>query len=149
MDLMKRIVTQSVLRNLMKNLPPPELKREIMEANPIFTQIDILNIDFIDTVSMSAGLTVDIHMTWRDHKLVFENILDGKGKVDSFKVIAKREFEDIWLPMPEIIHENALLGKVIEDKVFYVKVIGKSMPLEMNLKRTLKLCSIKGHQMIW
>ena len=86
---------------------PPELSRKTMQANPIFTQIDILNIDFIDTVRMSAGLTIEVQMTWRDHKLVFENILPAAGKVDSFKVIAEKEFKKIWLPLPDIIHENA------------------------------------------
>ena len=117
---------------------PPELKRDLMEANPIFTQIDILNIDFIDTVTMSAGMTVEIQMTWRDHKLVFENILDGKENLHSFKVIAKREFEKIWLPMPEIIHENAVIGKVTEDKVFNVKIVGRSLPEEINLEEDVE-----------
>ena len=117
---------------------PPELKRDLMEANPIFTQIDILNIDFIDTVAMSAGMTVEIQMTWRDHKLVFENILDGKENLHSFKVIAKREFEKIWLPMTEIIHENAVIGKVTEDKVFNVKIVGKSLPEEINLEEDVE-----------
>ena len=37
-------------------------------------------------------MTVEIQMTWRDHKLVFENILDGKENLHSFNLIAKREF---------------------------------------------------------
>ena len=117
---------------------PPELSRDIMQSNPIFTQIDILNIDFIDTVRMSAGLTIEIQMTWRDHKLMFENILPAVGKVDSFKIIAEKEFNKIWLPMPDIIHENAVIGKVIEDKVFYVKIVGKSNPLDMTLEEDIE-----------
>ena len=71
---------------------PPELRNELMESNPIFTQIDILNVDFIDTISMSVGLTMDIYLTWRDPKLTFENILTGKERFDMFKMISKAEF---------------------------------------------------------
>ena len=38
---------------------PPELKRELGEANPIVTQINVLNVDFVDTIKMSVGLTIE------------------------------------------------------------------------------------------
>ena len=41
-------------------------------------------------------MTVEIHFTRRDPRLIFENILDGKEKFDLFKVVAKREIEMIW-----------------------------------------------------
>ena len=83
--------------NVLRMLPsyeksaPPELKRDLMKSNPIFTQINILNVDFVDTISMSVGLTIEIHFMWRDHRIVFENILDGQEKFDMPKVVAKRE----------------------------------------------------------
>ena len=120
------------------------MKRELKEANPVFTQIKILNIDFINTVSMSAGLTIDIQMIWRDHKLVFEDISDKKENVDSFKVIAKRELGNIWLPMTEIIHENAVIGEVVEDKLFHVKIIASSMPEEINLEEDVEALLYQG-----
>ena len=123
---------------------PPDLQKDLTEANPIFTQIDILNIDFVDTVSMSVGVTVEIHLTWRDRRLIFQNILDGKEKFDLFKVIAKREIELLWLPMPEIIHDNAVLGKEVVDKVFYVKIVGKSNPEKVDLEESIESLLYQG-----
>ena len=122
----------------------PELSRELMEANPIFTQINILNIDFIDTVRMSVGITVEIHLTWRDPKLIYENILDGRATFESFRVLAKREIEMIWLPMPEVIHDNAIIGKVQEDKIFSVKVVGQSLPEKMSLDEDIEALLYDG-----
>ena len=121
-----------------KKSSPPELKRGLKEANPIITQINILNVDSVDTIAMRVGLTIEIHFKWRDRKIIFENILDGKEKFDVAKVIAKREVEKIWLPMQEVIHDNAVIGEVIEDKVFYVKVVGKSNPEQPTLEESVE-----------
>ena len=110
---------------------PPELEEHLMRANPIFTAIEILNIDFINTVSMSVGLTVEIHLTWRDPRLFYKNILDGKGKLDVFKDIAEREVEKIWLPMLRVIHKNAVIGQVVEDNILYVKIVGKFSQMDI------------------
>ena len=40
----------------------PELTEEQNKRNPIFTGINLINIDFINTVSMSVGLTLEIQM---------------------------------------------------------------------------------------
>ena len=122
---------------------PPELEQE---ANPIFTQIDVLNIDFVDIVSMTVGMTVEIHLTWRDPKLTYENILDGKEKFGLFKVITEREIEKIWTPMPKLIHENAVIGKVVEDKVFYVKIVGRSNPEKMNIVENVETLLFPGSE---
>ena len=138
--------------NVLRMLPsyeksaPPELKRELIKSNPIFTQINILNVDFVDTISMSVGLTIEIHFMWRDHRIVFENILDGQEKFDMPKVVAKRGEEMIWLPMQEIIHDNVVIGKVIEDKVFYVKVVGRSTPYKMALEESVEALLYDGSQ---
>ena len=123
---------------------PPYLQKELNNANPIFTQINILNIDFIDTVAMSVGLTVEIHFTWRDQRLIFENILDGQEKFNFFKVIAKREIAMIWLPMPKVIHDNAVLGKEVADKVFYVKIVGRANPEDVNLEESIESLLYEG-----
>ena len=123
---------------------PPYLHKDLKMANPIFTQIKVLNIDFIDTVSMTVGLTVEIRFTWRDQRLIYKNILDGKEKFDVFKVISKREIELIWLPMPKVIHDNAVLGKEVEDKVSYVKVIGRSNPTTVNLEESIETLLYEG-----
>ena len=61
---------------------------------------------------MSVGMTVEIQLIWRDPNLIYENILAEKEQFDSFKVITKRDVDQIWLPMPDIIHDNAVIGKV-------------------------------------
>jgi hypothetical protein len=125
---------------------PPELKEHMMRAKPIFTEIEILNIDFINTVSMSVGLTVEIHLTWRDPRLVYKNILDGKEKFDVLKVFAEREVNKIWLPMPRVIHENAVIGQVVEDNIFYVKIVGKSNPSEMDITESVETLQYPGSE---
>jgi hypothetical protein len=97
-------------------------------------------------VAMSVGLTVDIHLTWRDPKLVYTNILDGKEKSNVLKVIAEREVNKIWLPMPRVIHENAVIGQVVEDNIFYVKIVGKSNPSEMDITESVETLQYPGSE---
>ena len=125
---------------------PPELEKELEASNPIFVQITILNIDSIDTVSMTVGLTIDINLSWRDRRLVLENILSAKEQFNDFKIVSRRELEMIWLPMPEILHENAVLGKEIQDKVFFVKVIGRTKPRKASLEESVESLLYEGSE---
>ena len=44
----------------------------------------------------------------------------------------------IWLPMPKGIHDNAIIRKVTDDKIFSVKIIGQSIPEKMNLEEDIE-----------
>ena len=61
-----------------------------------------------------------------------------------FKVVSKKEIEKLWLPMKEIIHGNAILGKIVEDKVFYVKIFGRSKPEKADLEESVEALTYKG-----
>ena len=74
-----------------KSTPPKLLKENKPRSNPIYTQVKLLNIDFINTVTMSVGLTVEINLKWRDAKLIFENILNGDEKPEPFVVVSEKE----------------------------------------------------------
>ena len=125
---------------------PPELKKQLREANPINTQVAILNIDTIDTSSMSVGLTIEITMTWKDPRLIFENLHSDGKKMDSFRIITKKEADKVWLPIPDIIHENAILGTVIEDNVSYLKSFAKSSPKPMTLEEHVEALLFEGSE---
>ena len=101
-----------------KSEPPEVHGRE--EPNPLHIEVEIMNIDEIDTSSMVVGLTVKIRITWKDPKLIFENF-ENREK-HGFSFVSNKEANEIWLPMDKIIHENAIIGKVSTDKTFYVKV---------------------------
>ena len=40
--------------------------------------------------------------------------------------------------MPKVIHDNAIIGKVTDDKIFSVKIIGQSIPEKMNLEEDIE-----------
>ena len=125
---------------------PPELDKELEESNPIITQIKILNIDSVDTVSMKVGLTIDIHLTWRDPNLIYENVLVGREKFNTFKMVSEEEHSKIWLPMKQVIHGNGVLGTKIEDDIFYVKVVGKSKPEKISLEESVESLLYEGSE---
>ena len=54
---------------------PPELGDDEERPNEIHTKVNVINIDIIDTVSMVVGLTIELILKWRDHKIDFENLL--------------------------------------------------------------------------
>ena len=111
----------------------PELEKKEKRANPIHTHVNILSIDFVDTVSMTVGLTIVLSLTWRDRRVEFHNLLRKENFFADALEVTSEERDKLWLPMPNIIHENAILGNIEEDKRSYVNILPKKSAEEMTL----------------
>ena len=111
----------------------PELEKKERRPNPIHTHVNILSIDFVDTVSMTVGLTIVLSLTWRDRRVDFHNLLRQENFFADAVEVTNEERERLWLPMPNIIHENAILGNIEEDKRSYVNILPKKAAEEMTL----------------
>ena len=100
---------------------PPELPQNQLRPNPLETKIEIKNVDFVDTKSMSVGLTITLKIIWRDHRLTYFNLPKGDSKeVDSHL------YENLWLPIPKIDHVNAVIGNTQEDENAYFVIHPKT-----------------------
>ena len=75
---------------------PPELYNEPGKPNEIYTKVEIINFDSVDTVLMSVGLTVEISLKWEDQNVEYENDKNAKESAEEFQVIADDENKNIW-----------------------------------------------------
>ena len=115
-----------------KSLPP--LKPEdAEEPNDIHAMVEIVNIDFVDTVNMVVGLTIDIVLKWNDYKIDFENIKDRQEEEMARKLIPETDRSSIWLPMSKLIHDNAILGETRNEDFFNLEVEVKDNAKQMDL----------------
>ena len=61
--------------------------------------IEIVNVDFVDTVTMVVGLTIDIVLKWNDYKIDFENVKDVENEEIARKLIPEADQSSIWLTL--------------------------------------------------
>ena len=92
-------------------------------------QVKVINIDQIDTVKMLVGLTIEIRLRWQDRRLTFTNILDEENKV------AESQKKHLWLPMREIVHQNAVIGEIRKSAQERVSIRNLTGPLEQDVAR--------------
>ena len=85
--------------------------------------------DDIDAVKMLIGLTIEIRLRWNDRRLTFTNILDEGNKV------TESQREHLWLPMREIVHENAIIGEIKMGTQQTVSIRNQTGPLPQNVER--------------
>ena len=112
---------------------PPELGHEVGDRpNDIYRQVNIINVDNIDTVNMVVGLTVELVLKWRDHKIEYENIQKYKNEKGTIKSIPSKEKDKIWVPLPELVHDNAIIGETKVVDFFKLGVEVQNDPLPMN-----------------
>ena len=104
------------------------------------TSIEIFTIDSIDTIRMEVGLTFAIKIQWMDPRLKYSNVLNAPfDQEKTVKVLGRffcgliysSEIPDdsqnkIWLPLNWIIHENAVVGSVVQDSSFFLGIECKS-----------------------
>ena len=89
------------------NPPKPKIPRASLK---IHTQVTIINIDSIDTVNMIVGLTIKIRMKWYDERLTFRN-----PSMNQDNILSAETGRQLWLPLDNLIHENAIIGEVKYD----------------------------------
>ena len=91
--------------------------------------MEIINIDEVDTVDMKVGLTIRLTFKWHDHRVEF---LDVKNSVKEglSKVIPNREKGKVWTPLNELVHNNAVIGKIktVDFYYLFVKVDNDALP---------------------
>lgn len=84
----------------------------------ILTRLEILSIDTIDSINMRVGLTIELSMKWCDNRLRFRNLVLGQTNLLNTKTV-----ENLWLPLHNLLYENAIIGKTLEDKYNEVALI--------------------------
>jgi hypothetical protein len=89
---------------------PPMVNSFDSNEVQINTQVSVLSIDNIDTLDMVVGLTIQINVQWQDQRLRFYNPTINKSNT-----IPSGSVDKLWLPMENIMHENAIIGEVRED----------------------------------
>ena len=92
-----------------RKLRPPIAKNKFF---PVTTQINVKNIDFIDTVNMKIGVTIDMKLTWKDNRLYFTNLVDERKNI-----IPKETVDSLWNPMRHLFYENAVIGRVLKGRI--------------------------------
>ena len=101
---------------------------KIKKANEISTSVEIINFDFVDTISMVIGLTVEIRFQWKDPNIDFE---DAKNdEISEFRIIPDNEKEKIWQPFYHTVYDNAVIGETIKEEFYTLGVIIESNPKE-------------------
>ena len=92
-----------------KKRNPPDQKIPNTSLD-IHTQMTIINIDYINTFDMMVGLTIKIRMKWYDGRLTYWN-----PSVNEVNIISTDVGRQIWLPLDNLVHDNAVIGEVKYD----------------------------------
>jgi hypothetical protein len=79
-------------------------------ASNLHTNVEVINIDFINTIDMKVGITAGINIKWRDGRLEYFNPVMSHANV-----VPAGKIKDIWLPSQHLIIENAILGQIEYD----------------------------------
>ena len=93
--------------------------------NPLDISVTIERVDFISTISMTVGLTIEVSVHWNDLRLTYFNIVDAEDNHE-FKNVNSDVYEKLWLPIPKIIHENAVIGNIKRDVNINILINPKS-----------------------
>ena len=95
-------------------LHPPLAQSDTGDAlSMLKTQINIISIDDIDSLNMQIVVTFELQLKWNDARLNFENL-----DTTAVNPMSEETARNIWMPSEHIIHDNAILGKIIDS--FYV-----------------------------
>ena len=89
----------------------PELEDQEEQPNEIYCQVNVINIDTIDTVAMVVGLTVEYEFKWKDHKISYKNLKNSEKEHGRLHILSSIEKNNIWNPLPELVHDNAIIGE--------------------------------------
>ena len=107
------------------NIPPsyklantPKFGSEHDDPMKINIHTKIISIDSIDTVNMILTLTINIVLEWFDKRLMFTNPIWNKHNL-----IPKETAEELWSPLRDIIHENAIIGEIKYDNDYTMKIL--------------------------
>ena len=77
----------------------------------IHIDVRIIKIDSIDTINMMVALTMEISLIWHDGALSFFN-----PSYDQDNILRYQKSKQLWTPMRNLVHENAIVGNVIYEQ---------------------------------
>ena len=86
---------------------PPKLSGQNKTSLDIHTEIELINIDSIDTVNMAVTLTLKISMKWHDSRLTFSN-----PRINQTNPVLTETSQLLWLPFDNLVYENAIIGEI-------------------------------------
>ena len=66
---------------------------------------------------MMAVFTIELDMKWRDNRLKFSNPRKNKQNI-----ITLEQARELWTPLQDVIHENAIVGNIEYDKAKVIKL---------------------------
>jgi hypothetical protein len=99
------------------NPPKPVVQHTAIH---LFTKMEIINVDSIDTINMIFTLTTEIRMKWHDKRLAFLNPFRNQENVVPHATAKK-----IWIPLDTLTIENAIIGEIKYDEQRRVQVYPK------------------------
>ena len=82
---------------------PPRIKEN--RALELYLKVDVMNIESIDTLDMTVVITANVVFKWYDKRLKFLNLFIGRENI-----VSDHASNKIWLPLHQLILENAIIG---------------------------------------
>ena len=112
-------------------LNPP--KSENNDSLHVNVSIIIKNINQINTVKMMIDSSLDVTMEWTDSRLMFRNLPPKGGK----KFIKSEISKKLWMPVNDLIYDNAIVGELVQGRNMKVALITNSnaLPIDYNRPR--------------
>ena len=105
------------------------------------TQATILNVDIVDSLHMQVGITFEVTIKWNDDRVNFENI-----EMNRKNLLPTEMSNKLWLPCENIIHDNAILGTIIEDKHRDVGVTIATTETPVDIQQSIENYLYKGSE---
>ena len=102
----------------------PEIGIAHEEALNIMPKLRIENINNIDTKNMVITVTLSIDIHWREPRLTFKNLDQNGGNF-----VDEANSKKIWLPLDNLIHVNAVVGKFHKGSFPMVEIILKFLKI--------------------
>ena len=88
--------------------PEPRARNNTLN---LYVETVIESIDGIDTGNMIVSLTTKTRITWYDGRIRVFNPTIGKANI-----VPRELVDQMWTPLIDLEHENAILGEIIYDK---------------------------------
>ena len=107
----------------------------------INTNINLEKIDFIDTLKMKIGVTFQVEMMWKDERLSYKNI----HQYPSYS-LSETEGKKLWLPLQDLHHKNAIVGKIFSSGKQKIFVEGTQNDLKIYKNQSRENFEFPGDQ---
>ena len=117
------------------NIPKPHIQNSSLEVN---IKTNVINIDSIDTVNMIVTLTMELRIKWYDQRLTFSN-----PNVHEEDMVPAETAHQLWTPLRNLIHENAIIGEIKYDNNNNVK-LQADVPEDLDVSKATENRLFKG-----